>query len=43
MYSVESYVDAENPFGVEIRNNYICMIHVTKDLKKYRAVVTFNQ
>ena len=42
MYSVESYVDSENAFGVEIRNDYICMICVTKDLKQYRAVVVFN-
>ena len=42
MYSVESYVDAKNPFGVEIRNDYICMIDVTKDLKQYRAVVGIN-
>ena len=42
MYSVESYVYAKNPFGVEIRNDYICMIDVTKDLKQYRAVVVFN-
>ena len=42
MYSVESYVDSENAFGVEIRNDYICMIDVTKDLKQYRAVVVFN-
>ena len=41
-YTVESYVDAKNPFGVEIRNDYICMIDVTKDLKQYRAVVAFN-
>ena len=41
-YTVESYVDAKNPFGVEIRNDYICMIDVTKDLKQYRAVVVFN-
>ena len=41
-YTVESYVDAKNPFGVEIRNNYICMIDVTKDLKQYRAVVVFD-
>ena len=42
MYTVESYVDAKNPFGVEIRNDYICMIDVTKDLKQYRAVVGIN-
>ena len=42
MDSVESYVDSENAFGVEIRNDYICMIDVTKDLKQYRAVVVFN-
>ena len=41
-YTVESYVDSENAFGVEIRNDYICMIDVTKDLKQYRAVVVFN-
>ena len=41
-YTVESYVDAKNPFDVEIRNDYICMIDVTKDLKQYRAVVVFN-
>ena len=41
-YTVESYVDAKNPFGVEISNDYICMIDVTKDLKQYRAVVVFN-
>ena len=41
-YTVESYVDTKNPFGVEIRNDYICMIDVTKDLKQYRAVVAFN-
>ena len=43
MYSVESYVDAENAFGAEIRSEYMCMIHVTKDLKQYRAVVIFNE
>ena len=43
MYSVESYVDSENAFGVEIRNDYICMICVTKDLKQYRAVVVFDE
>ena len=42
MYSVESYVDAENAFGTEIRSEYMCMIHVTKDLKQYRAVVIFE-
>ena len=42
MYSVESYVDAENAFGAEIRSEYMCMIHVTKDLKQYRAVVIFE-
>ena len=42
MYSVESYVDAENAFGAEIRSEYMCMIHVTKDLKQYRAVVVFE-
>ena len=42
MYSVESYVDAENSFGAEIRSEYMCMIHVTKDLKQYRAVVIFE-
>ena len=42
MYSVESYVDAENSFGAEIRSEYMCMIHVTKDLKQYRAVVVFE-
>ena len=42
MYSVESYVDAENAFGAEIRSEYTCMIHVTKDLKQYRAVVVFE-
>ena len=42
MYSVESYVDAENAFGAEIRSEYMCMIHVTKDLKQYRAVVIFK-
>ena len=43
MYSVESYVDAENAFGAEIRSEYMCMIHVTKDLKQYRAAVVFNE
>ena len=43
MYSVESYVDAENAFGAEIRSEYMCMIHVTKDLKQYRATVIFNE
>ena len=43
MYSVQSYVDAENAFGAEIRSEYMCMIHVTKDLKQYRAVVVFNE
>ena len=43
MYSVESYVDAENSFGAEIRSEYMCMIHVTKDLKQYRAAVIFNE
>ena len=42
MYSVESYVDAENAFGTEIRSEYMCTIHVTKDLKQYRAVVIFE-
>ena len=42
MYSVESYVDAENAFGAEMRSEYMCMIHVTKDLKQYRAVVVFE-
>ena len=42
MYSVESYVDAENAFGAEIRSEYMCMIHATKDLKQYRAVVIFE-
>ena len=42
MYSVESYVDAENAFGTEIRSEYMCMIHVTKDLKQYRAAVVFE-
>ena len=41
-YTVESYVDAENAFGAEIRSEYMCMIHVTKDLKQYRAVVVFE-
>ena len=41
-YTVESYVDAENAFGAEIRSEYMCMIHVTKDLKQYRAVVIFE-
>ena len=43
MYSVESYVDAENAFGAEIRSEYMCIIHVTEDLKQYRAVVIFNE
>ena len=43
MYSVESYVDAENSFGAEIRSEYMCIIHVTKDLKQYRATVIFNE
>ena len=43
MYSVESYVDAENSFGAEIRSEYMCMIHVTKGLKQYRASVIFNE
>ena len=43
MYSVESYVDSENAFGAEIRSEYMCMIHVTKDLKQYRAAVVFNE
>ena len=42
MYSVESYVDAENAVGAEIRSEYMCMIHVTKDIKQYRAVVVFE-
>ena len=42
-YTVESYVDAENSFGAEIRSEYTCVIHVTEDLKQYRAVVIFNE
>ena len=42
-YTVESYVDAENSFGAEIRSEYTCVIHVTEDLKQYRAAVIFNE
>ena len=27
----------------EIRSEYTCVIHVTEDLKQYRAVVIFNE
>ena len=42
-YTVESYVDAKNSFGAEIRSEYTCVMHVTEDLKQYRAAVIFNE
>ena len=37
MYNVESYVDANNSFGAEIRSEYMCTMHVLKDLTNNKA------
>ena len=42
-YTVASYVDAINSFNAKLRKNYYGVIYVSKDLKKYKAVVYIEE